>query len=153
RVDALGFNSFEGFAILPNGVTYYGNELSANGGAPAGAFYKFVPATPWPGGDPITSLDQSPYASGSIFALPVRTAGEPPSGNYGQGFESGRGTWRPIAGNGVALRPLAVVAGATGFYRPEDIDIDRKALADGNVRFCGNNTGRDSTRYFGETNC
>jgi hypothetical protein len=148
RVNALGFNSFEGLAILPNGVTYYGNELSANAGAPAGAYYKFVPTTPKTGGPPITSLDQSPYASGSTFALRVGT-----SGNNGQGFQYGRGTWQPIAGNGVALRPLAVAVKATGYYRPEDIDIDTKALAAGNVRFCGNNTGRDSSRYFGEAIC
>jgi hypothetical protein len=148
RVDALGFNSFEGLAILPNGVTYYGNELSANSGAPGGAYYKFVPTTAWGGGTPITSLDQSPYSSGSIFALRVGT-----SGNNGQGFQYGRGSWQAIAGAGTALRPLAVTAKATGYYRPEDIDIDTHALAAGNVRFCGNNTGRDSSRYFGEAIC
>jgi hypothetical protein len=148
RVSALGFNSFEGLAILPNGVTYYGNELSANAGAAGGAYYKFVPGTPWGGGAPITSLDQSPYANGSIFALRVGT-----SGNNGQGFQYGRGSWQAIAGNGVALRPLAVAVKATGYYRPEDIDVDSDALAAGNVRFCGNNTGRDSSRYFGETIC
>ena len=148
RVNALGFNSFEGLAILPNGVTYYGNELSANAGAAGGAYYKFVPTTPWAGSSPITSLDQSPYSGGSIFALRVGT-----SGNNGQGFSYGRGSWQPIAGNGVALRPLAVAVKATGYYRPEDIDIDTAALAAGNVRFCGNNTGRDSSRYFGETIC
>ena len=47
RLDALGFNAFEGLAILPNGVTYYGNELAAMSGAPGGAYYKFVPSTPW----------------------------------------------------------------------------------------------------------
>ncbi len=148
RVPALGLNSFEGLAILPNGVTYYGNELAAISGAPGGAYYKFVPTTHWAGGAPITSLDQSPYASGSIYALRVGT-----SGNNGQGFQYGRGSWQPIAGNGVALRPLAVAVKATGYYRPEDIDIDTKALAAGNVRFCGNNTGRDSSRYFGEVVC
>jgi hypothetical protein len=148
RVGALGFNSFEGIAILPNGVTYYGNELSANAGAAGGAYYKFIPTTPWAGGAPITSLDQSPYASGSIFALRVGT-----SGNNGQGFSYGRGTWQPIAGNGVTLRPLAVAVKATGYYRPEDLDLDTRALAAGNVRFCGNNTGRDSARYFGEAIC
>jgi Alkaline phosphatase PhoX len=148
RVNALGFNSFEGLAILPNGVTYYGNELSANAGAPGGAYYKFVPSAPWGGGAPITSLDQSPYSSGSIFALRVGT-----SGNNGQGFSYGRGTWQPIAGNGAALRPPAVAVKATGYYRPEDIDIDTSALAASIVRFCGNNTGRDSSRYFGETIC
>jgi Alkaline phosphatase PhoX len=148
RVNALGFNSFEGLAILPNGVTYYGNELSANAGAAGGAYYKFVPSAPWAGGPPITSLDQSPYSGGSIFVLRVGT-----SGNNGQGFSFGRGTWQPIAGNGVALRPLAVAVKATGYYRPEDIDIDTAALSAGSVRFCGNNTGRDSSRYFGETIC
>jgi Alkaline phosphatase PhoX len=148
RVNALGFNSFEGLAILPNGVTYYGNELSANSGAAGGAYYKFVPTTPWAGGAPISSLDQSPYSSGSVYALRVGT-----SGNNGQGFQYGRGSWQPLAGNGVALRPLAVAVKATGYYRPEDLDIDTKALAAGNVRFCGNNTGRDSSRYFGEAIC
>jgi hypothetical protein len=147
RVGALGFNSFEGLAILPNGVTYYGNELSANAGAAGGAYYKFVPTTPWAGGAAITSLDQSPYSSGSIFALRVGTSGN------GQGFQYGRGSWQSIAGNGVALRPLAAAVKATGYYRPEDLDIDTKALAAGKVRFCGNNTGRDSSRYFGEVIC
>jgi Alkaline phosphatase PhoX len=149
RLDALGFNAFEGLAILPNGVTYYGNELSASNGAPGGAYYKFVPAHPWAGGAPITSLDQSPYATGSVFALRVGQGS-----NFGQGFQYGTGTWQPLAGAGGALLlPLAVAAKATGYYRPEDIDVDAKALAGGNVRFCGNNTGRDSARYWGETIC
>jgi hypothetical protein len=149
RLDALGFNAFEGLAILPNGVTYYGNELSASNGAPGGGYYKFVPAHPWAGGAPITSLDQSPYASGSAFALRVGQGS-----NFGQGFQYGTGTWQPLAGaSGALLLPLAVAAKATGYYRPEDIDVDAKALAGGNVRFCGNNTGRDSARYWGETIC
>src|SRR5262245_28700541 len=149
RVDALGFNSFEGLAILPNGVTYYGNELSANSGAPGGAYYKFVPAHPWNGSAPITSLDDSPYATGSVFGLRVGT-----SSNNGQGFQYGTGSWQPLPGaSGAALRPLAVAAKATGYYRPEDIDSDARALAAGQVRFCGNNTGRDSARYWGEAVC
>jgi hypothetical protein len=148
RLDALGLNAFEGLAILPNGVTYYGNELAAEAGAPGGAYYKFVPSTPWAGGPPITSLDQSPYSGGSVFALRVGT-----SGNNGQGFQYGRGSWQPIPGSGALLQPLAAAVNATGYYRPEDIDIDTHALAAGHVRFCGNNTGRDSARYFGETIC
>ena len=149
RLDALGFNAFEGLAVLPNGVTYYGNELAATAGAPGGAYYKFVPSTPWTGGPPITSLDQSPYANGTVYALRVGS-----SGNYGQGFQYGTGAWQPLTGtNGARLQPLAAAAKATGYYRPEDIDIDTHALAAGNVRFCGNNTGRDSARYFGETVC
>ena len=149
RLDALGFNAYEGLAVLPNGVTYYGNELSANNGAPGGAYYKFVPTTPWTGGAPITSLDQSPYASGKVYALRVGS-----SSNFGQGFQYGTGSWRELVGaSGARLAPLAVTEKATGYYRPEDIDLDRGALAAGNVRFCGNNTGRDSARYFGETIC
>jgi hypothetical protein len=149
RLNALGFNAFEGLAILPNGVTYYGNELAASNGAAAGAYYKFVPTHPWTGGAPITNLDQSPYASGSVFALRVGQGS-----NFGQGIQYGIGSWQPLAGaNGALLQPLAVAAKATGYYRPEDIDIDARALSAGNVRFCGNNTGRDTARYWGETIC
>jgi hypothetical protein len=149
RLDALGFNAFEGLAVLPNGVTYYGNELAASNGAAAGAYYKFVPTHPWTGGAPITSLDQSPYATGTVFALRVGQGS-----NFGQGFQYGIGTWQPLAGAaGAVLTPLAAAAKATGYYRPEDIDIDAKALAAGNVRLCGNNTGRDTARYWGETIC
>src|SRR5262245_42649798 len=149
RLDALGFNAYEGLAVLPNGVTYYGNELAASNGAAGGAYYKFVPEHPWTGGAPITSLDQSPYASGSVFALRVGQGS-----NFGQGFSYGIGTWQPLAGaSGAVLTPLAAAAKATGYYRPEDLDIDTKAVAAGNVRFCGNNTGRDTARYWGETIC
>ena len=51
------------------------------------------------------------------------------------------------------MQPLAVGVQATGYYRPEDLDLDENALAGGNVRFCGNDTGRDSARYWGETIC
>jgi len=149
RVDALGFLSFEGLAILPNGVTYYGDELAAGNGAPGGAYYKFVPSTPWAGGAPITSLDQSPYAAGTVYGLRVGQGS-----NFGQGFSYGIGTWQLLTSTpGQQLRPLATAAKLTGYYRPEDMEIDRGALAAGNVRFCGNNTGRDEARYWGETVC
>jgi hypothetical protein len=150
RIDGLGFNAFEGLAILLNGVTYYGNELAAEAGAPAGAYYKFVPTTPWtPGSPAITNLSQSPYASGKVYAFRAGT-----NSNNGQGFQYGTGSWRELAGaSGQLLKPLAVAAKATGYYRPEDISIDEAALAAGSVRFCGNDTGRDSARYWGETIC
>ena len=75
--------------------------------------------------------------------------------NTGQGMNQGDGTWvpaAPVAGTG-SLRPAAATAKATGFYRPEDLAFDEKALARGNVRFCGNNTGREEAHYFGETIC
>ncbi len=42
----------------------------------------------------------------------------------------------------------------TGFYRPEDFDVDRRALADDRVEFCANNTGNEpDDQYFGEVIC
>ena len=149
RVNALGFLSFEGLGILANGVTYYGDELSAGNGAPGGAYYKFVPTTPWAGRAPITSLDQSPYASGTVYGLRVGQGS-----NFGQGFSYGIGTWQMLTSTpGQQLRPLATTAKLTGYYRPEDISLDEAAIGAGNVRFCGNNTGRDPARYWGETIC
>jgi hypothetical protein len=149
RVNALGFLSFEGLGILPNGVTYYGDELSAGSGAAGGAYYKFVPTTPWPGGAPITSLDQSPYSSGTVYGLRVGQGS-----NFGQGFSYGTGTWQTLTSTpGQQLRPLAATAKLTGYYRPEDLSLDEAAVAAGSVRLCGNNTGRDTARYWGETIC
>ena len=149
RVDALGFLSFEGLGILTNGVTYYGDELAASNGAAGGAYYKFVPTRPWTGGPPITSLDQSPYSSGTVYGLRVGQGS-----NFGQGFSYGTGTWQTLTStSGQQLRGLAATARLTGYYRPEDLSLDEGALAAGNVRFCGNNTGRDSARYWGETIC
>lgn len=150
RIDALGFLAFEGLGILPNGVTYYGDERSAGGGASGGAYYKFVPTTSWVAGSaPIASLDQSPYAGGTVYALRVGQGN-----NFGPGVSYGIGSWRSLTSNpGQVLAPLAVAAQATGYYRPEDIDLDAKAVAAGNARMCGANTGRDSARYGGEAIC
>jgi hypothetical protein len=149
RVNALGFLSFEGLGILPSGVTYYGDELAAGNGSAGGAYYKFVPTTPWAGGPPITSLDQSPYSSGTVYGLRVGQGS-----NFGQGFSYGIGTWQTLTSTpGQQLRPLATTAKLTGYYRPEDLTFDEAALAAGNVRLCGNNTGRDAARYWGEAIC
>ncbi len=40
-----------------------------------------------------------------------------------------------------------------GYYRPEDLSFDEQALTRGQVRFCGNNTGREEAHYYGETIC
>jgi hypothetical protein len=79
------------------------------------------------------------------------------SGNtdYGQGTQTGLGTWIPIPGaNNADLRAQAGALKLTGYYRPEDADIDRGAQAAGQVRFCGNNTGNEANdQAFGETIC
>src|SRR5262245_3225414 len=46
----LGRLSFEGLALFPNGVLYYGDENRPSVGNPGGAYFKFIPTTPWPGG-------------------------------------------------------------------------------------------------------
>jgi hypothetical protein len=155
RVNALGFLSFEGLGILPSGVTYYGDELSASNGAPGGAYYKFVPSSPWAGSSPITDLSQSPFKSGTltpagtVYGLRVGQGS-----NYGQGFSYGTGTWQTLTSTPAQqLRPLATAAKLTGYYRPEDLTFDEAALAAGSVRLCGNNTGRDAAHYGGETIC
>jgi hypothetical protein len=147
---ALGAVAFEGIGVLPNGVTYYGDELGPISSAPGGAYHKFVPTHLWSGGPPITSLADSPYTAGSILVLKIGQGT-----NTGQGMAQGIGAWMPITPDPAtgSLRPPARAVGATGFYRPEDLTFDSRLLADGNVRFCANNTGREEARYYGETVC
>jgi secreted PhoX family phosphatase len=55
---------------------------------------------------------------------------------------------------GANLRATAASLQLTGYYRPEDLDIDRGALAQGLVRSCANNTGNESDDHsWGETIC
>ena len=152
---ALGRLSFEGLAIYPTGVTYYGDENRPENGLGGGAYFKFVPATPRdPGAGPISRLDQSPYAApGAVYGLRVGKR----SGNsdYGQGNQLGLATWVPIpAAADPDLRAQAAALHLTGYYRPEDADIDLGAAARGQVRFCGNNTGNEGDdQNWGETIC
>jgi secreted PhoX family phosphatase len=153
---AVGRLAFEGIGLYPTGVMYYGDENRPLNGTAGGAYFKFIPARPWiPGNAPITNLADSPLASGSVFGLRLgKRAGNT---DFGQGSNTGQGTWIPIPNAGLAatrLRTEAANSKLTGYYRPEDIDIDLKALAIGNVRFCGVNTGNESEdRNWGEVVC
>ena len=159
---ALGQFSFEGIAILPNGVVYVTDENRPGGGGlgnPGGAIVKFIPAMPWSGGAAIDSLDQSPWTAGSLYGMRIgRNNGNT---DVGQGNEYGRGAWVVIPGAApVNLRAAASALKLTAYYRPEDMSIDREALAEGDVRFCGTNTGQevpDSTAdgddHWGEVYC
>jgi Bacterial protein of unknown function (DUF839) len=142
---AMGRLSFEGFAVYENGVTYYGDESRPGAGTIGGAYYKFVPATLRVKGAPaITNLTASPFAAGAIFGLQLA----------GQGQAYGRGKWVAIPPAADAdLRGQATALKLTGYYRPEDGDIDRKAEANGQVRFCYANTGNEGADYFGEVIC
>lgn len=141
---ALGQFSFEGVGILPNGVVYLTDENRPGTGGlgnPGGALVKFIPTTLWSGGS-ITSLDQSPWASGSLYGMRIgRNSGNT---DVGQGNQVGRGVWVEITGAApINLRAAASASKLTSYYRPEDMSVDREALADGDVRICGTNTGQD----------
>ena len=150
---AVGHLAFEGIALYPNGVMYYGDENRPSSGKPGGAYFKFIPSTPWTGSGVILDLADSPLAAGTVYGLRLGKR----SGNtdYGQGSNTGLGTWIPVpAGNLPDLRAFTSAQSLTGYYRPEDADIDAAALAQGNVRFCGNNTGNEATDHnWGETIC
>jgi secreted PhoX family phosphatase len=146
---AVGSLSFESFAIKPDGTMIFGDELAPSGGAPGGGIYKFVPLSPYPGGAPVTSAGFSPLSAGNVFGLRVAAANG--SSNWGQGAEVGKGRWVAIdpaapalfdASGNIILRNAQAFQKFTGFYRPEDMDIDPIAREEGVFRACWANTGR-----------
>src|SRR3569623_1921477 len=85
---ALGQLSFEGIALYPNGVMYFGDENRPGNGNPGGAYFKFIPNTLWSvGGPAITDLANSPLASGSIYGM--RIGKRSSNTDYGQANEFG----------------------------------------------------------------
>lgn len=159
---AVGRLSWEGIALYPNGVMYYGDENRPSNGTAGGAYFKFIPATPWAGGAPIVNLADSPLTAGNVYGLRLGKRGAAPGTDFGQGTNTGLGSWilvdpavQPsIASGGVNLRAAAASLKLTGYYRPEDADVDLAALTRGDVRFCANNTGNESDdRNWGETIC
>ena len=146
---AVGHLAFEGLALLPNGVLYYGDENRPLNGTPGGAYFKFIPTTPW-SGSKITDLSQSPLSSGKVYGL--RLGKRSSNTDYGQGTNTGQGTWIEVVdANNANLRAAAATLKLTGYYRPEDAEVDREALSEGLVRFCANNTGNESQdRLWGE---
>jgi secreted PhoX family phosphatase len=147
---AVGSLSFESLAIKDDGTMIFGDELAPSGGNAGGGIYKFVPAIPFMDGGPITVPAQSPFASGTLFGLRVAASG---SANWGQGAETGNGAWTAVnlaganvvdANNNVILRNAQTLQRFTGYYRPEDMDIDPIAAENGVFRACWANTGRKS---------
>jgi secreted PhoX family phosphatase len=159
---AVGHLSFEGVYIYPNGVMYYSDENRPSQGTAGGAYFKFIPANPWvPGDAPISSLAQSPLTAGTVYGLRLGkrspNAANPGGTDYGQGSNTGRGTWievKPLGSGETDLRAAAAAFKLTGYYRPEDLQADLKAQAAGYVRFCANNTGNEENdRNWGEAIC
>jgi secreted PhoX family phosphatase len=147
---AVGSLSFESFGIKSDGTMLYGDELAPSSGNAGGGIYKFVPAMPYLGGGQITQAYLSPFASGTTHGLRVAAAG---SSNWGQGAEIGKGLWRLVdtaapgvtdSNGNIILRNAQVLQKFTGYYRPEDMDVDPIALAGGVFRACWANTGRES---------
>jgi hypothetical protein len=153
---ALGQFSFEGLGILPNGVVYMTDENRPGSGNPGGALVKFIPQVlRLPGSPAITSLAQSPWTAGRLFGMRLgRNSGNT---DFGQGNEFGRGVWVEITGTApINLRAAARTLKLTSYYRPEDMSVDLKQLAAGNVRVCGTNTGQDipgGDNHWGEVYC
>ena len=144
---SLGRLSFEGLAVYASGLVYFADENRPGTGTPGGAYFKFVPDHPLAGGAPIAQLADSPLVSGAIYGLRLGKR----SGNtdYGQGTELGLGTWIPIPpASDPDLRAQAAALKLTGYYRPEDFDVDRAAEADGSVRFCAANTGNEGNDHL-----
>ena len=150
---ALPTMAWEGLEILPSGVVFAGDELRPGSPANAdgGAIFKFVPTVPHMGGM-IGNLNQSPLVSGYVYAMQVSCVSN--TQQYGQGCEIGNAAWVPV--NAATARSDANAAGATGYYRPEDLHRDplyRDAAEPDAVRFCWTNTGNEGAKNYAEVVC
>lgn len=52
-----------------------------------------------------------------------------------------------------SLRTFASANKITGYYRPEDLEVDEAALAGGEAKVCGANTGIEEFATYGEVVC
>ncbi|MBS1817860.1 MAG: DUF839 domain-containing protein [Acidobacteria bacterium] len=145
---ATGLLSYEGISVGPDGTLIYADELAPSNGNAGGGVYKFVPAIPYTGNGPITVPGASPLAQGTVYGLRVAASA---SSRWGQGAETGKGAWVAVDVNGanvidvngnIVLQTAQKLQKFTGYYRPEDMDLDPVALADGVFRACWANTGR-----------
>lgn len=153
---ALGIKSWEGIGLLSNGVMYSGDELrpgDAGVDHDGGAIYKFIPSHLYDGNGPIADLAQSPLADGSLYALQVssREISSSTFPRYGQGSETGVAAWVKV--DPAIARADAAEKGATGYYRPEDLELDPDFAEEGKARFCWANTQREVAGSFGEVMC
>ena len=148
---ALPTIAFEGLGILPSGVVCSGDELrpgTGTAGVDGGSIFKFIPTTPRTTSTPITNLTQSPLVAGKVYALQVSCVST--TQQFGQGCEVGNAAW--IAVNAATARTDANANGATGYYRPEDLEVDRTFTGPG-ARFCWTNTEDFAASSWGETMC
>lgn len=143
--------AWEGLLVLPSGVVIGGDEErpgSIAADADGGAIFKFVPSTLRTGEVPITSLAESPLVSGSVWALQVSCVNN--QQQFGQGCEIGAGAWIEVGA--ATARPDSDARGGTGYYRPEDLELDPHFAGPG-IRFCFANTGNAGASNYGEVLC
>lgn len=146
---ALVQMAWEGLEVLDNGVVIGGDELRGGGDNDGGAIFRFVPTNLYncglaPGAprvrpnqlcpNLITDLAQSPFVSGSNYALYHGCAAV---GDVGQGCEYGSGG-RWVQVGALTARTDANNRGATGYCRPEDLHVDKNF---GAMSPTGNGTG------------
>lgn len=160
---ALPTMAWEGLAVLPGGVVIAGDELRpgsidvtgdgrADNDTDGGAIFKFVPTQPRYATGAIASLNDSPLAWGTVYALQVSCVNN--KQQYGQGCEVGNAAW--VAVNAASARTDANRVGATGYYRPEDLHDDplyRDPANPNAVRVCWTNTGNEDTGHYAEVMC
>lgn len=155
---ALGTFAWEGIAILPSGIVYAGDELrpgepfAGAGNGPdgdGGAIFKFIPANPRTAIGPISQLSESPFVAGNLYAMQVScTTGQ----QYGQGCEVGNAAWLSVSA--ANARTDAFKGGATGYYRPEDLELDPMYKdPNGGVRLCWMDTQNRGAQMYGELVC
>ena len=152
---ALPTLAWEGIGVLPSGVVYAGDEERPGSGgfnADGGALFKFIPQNPRTVTGPIANLNESPLAAGWVFAMQVSCVNN--NQQVGQGCEVGNAAWVPV--NAASARIDANAVGATGYYRPEDLELDplyRDAANPQAVRFCWANTGNEGAKHYAEVVC
>jgi uncharacterized protein len=152
---ALPTLAYEGLVVLPSGVLYAGDELrpgTDSADRDGGAILKFIPAIPAIPNTIISALGQSPLVAGTVHALQVSCVGN--AQQAGQGCEVGNAAWLPVSP--ATARLQAHTLGATGFYRPEDMDKDpvySDLLNPNAIRFCWTNTQNEGAQSFGEVMC
>ncbi len=154
RRSALPTMAWEGLDITHEGVVVAGDELRPGTAAldlDGGSIYKFIPATPYDGGE-IKTLEDSPLVAGSLYVytascVDVESSSFP---QYGQGCEVGQGAWLKV--DPLTARRDAHAGGATGYYRPEDGHFDPTYRGDG-YKFCWTNTGNADAHNYGEVFC
>jgi Bacterial protein of unknown function (DUF839) len=152
---ALPTLAWEGIGVLPSGVVYAGDEERPGSGgfnADGGALFKFIPQNPRTVTGPVANLNESPLAAGWVFAMQVSCVNN--NQQVGQGCEIGNAAWLPV--NAASARIDANAAGATGYYRPEDLELDPLYSDVTNpqaVRFCWTNTGNEGAKHYAEVVC